>query len=75
MARNFRDPASGPLDQPLQPPGGKGGSLPFWEGWSQEADRDLQPWPQEGTQPECRGLSVLLIRVTLAHRHRTRAGQ
>lgn len=75
MARNFRDPASGPSDQSLQPPGGKGGSPPCWEGWSQEVDRDLQLWPQEGTQLECRGLSVLLITVRLAYRHRTWEGQ
>lgn len=73
MPRNFKDPAPSPPrpGQPLQPPGGKGG-LPtmrgLWEGWSQEGDTHLQPCPQEGTQPEHRGLSGLPVSVRLALR-------
>ena len=40
----------------------------LWEGWSQEGNTDLQPWPQEGTQREHGGLSGLPVRVRLARR-------
>lgn len=71
MTRNFRDSAPSPLGQPLQPPRWQVG-LPtmqgLWEGWSQEGDMDLQPWPPAGTQAEHSGLSGLSVRARLAHR-------
>lgn len=40
------------------------------EGRSREGNKDLQPWPQEGTQPEQGDLSGLPVRVKLAHTKR-----